>query len=166
MNFLLCLPVVAKACVVAGLALLPQSVLANEPTLLGGSGISEHNNVLDIAQTNAVNDPDGLQPNTITVESGGDRGDRSVLQWSSGQSPSPLMPGDLLQSGAKNTVTISVTGNGNLFAVTQRGEFNRTHANTVGSFNQLTVTQTGFGNSAGLTQTGNGNTIVVSQNSW
>ena len=76
-----------------------------------------------------------------------------------------LAPGQLLQSGHNNMMSIKLTGSQNLFAVSQVGSYNVVTSTVTGNYNQAAVSQTGSGNSLSFTQNGNGNRLTVVQRS-
>lgn len=155
-----------RALLLSAIIALPQSVLANDMALLTEISLTGNDNSLSIVQDGGINGADSARPNTIVVGIKGDRNGGTGADWYSGQTLSPLMPGDLIQSGRDNAIAISVLGDGNLFAVSQIGDNNRVQGSVTGSMNQFAALQTGYGNSIGFSQTGQGNTIVVSQSSW
>jgi hypothetical protein len=77
-----------------------------------------------------------------------------------------LAPGQLMQTGNDNAMSISVTGTQNLFAASQVGTHNLLTAMISGNYNQAAVSQTGSGNSLTFTQNGNGNRLTVIQRSY
>lgn len=167
MNDLAFSPRVAtRALVLAALALLPQTVMANESALLADIKMGGDDNFLTIVQESGPNGADPSLPNTIAVAIQGNRNGGYASLWYTGPRFSSLTPGDLVQIGFNNAISISVVGDDNLFAVAQTGENNRVQGSVTGSLNQFAATQTGYGNNVGFTQAGQGNTIVVSQNSW
>lgn len=76
-----------------------------------------------------------------------------------------LVPGQLLQSGHNNMMSITLTGSQNLFAVSQMGSYNGVTSTVTGNYNQAIVSQTGSGNNLSFVQNGNGNRLTVVQRS-
>lgn len=123
-------------------------------------------NVLYIAQT-AEPRSSGLDTaNQMDITITGDRNGGAAEGWRAGlPSDAPLMPGQLIQSGSDNRLSLNVQGNDNLFAMSQTGQGNRITGAIIGQTNQAMIIQSGMHNMAVFSQSGQGNTIMVSQSS-
>ena len=82
-------------------------------------------------------------------------------------SASALQPGLMTQIGAGNQLTVTVTGNSNLFATLQNGGSNSiTHTvgnSDVSASNQAAIVQIGSSNTSSTTQNGSNNNVGVVQ---
>ncbi len=79
---------------------------------------------------------------------------------------SGLQPGNLVQIGFNNTMSVDVQGSHNLFAFTQNGNGNVLSASITGTGNQAAVLQHGSNNHANFTQNGTGNMVSIVQRSF
>lgn len=74
-----------------------------------------------------------------------------------------LVPGTIVQSGEGNSITLTVVGNDNLFALGQIGSGNVIAGMIGGTENKVAAIQTGNGNTLSFSVIGTGNTLTVSQ---
>ena len=122
--------------------------------------ISGDLNVLMIEQTLTG----GSDANSVTVSVSGNRnGGPQGSSFTGTPAQSGLTPGALIQSGFGNVMTVSVTGDDNLFAFSQVGNRNNIQATMIGYSNQAAVSQVGNGNFASFTQNGVGNMVNIRQ---
>ncbi|WDR05524.1 hypothetical protein PSQ90_14780 [Devosia rhodophyticola] len=77
-----------------------------------------------------------------------------------------LQPGQIVQYGNANAMSVTLHGASNLFAAAQVGSNNMLTAMVVGNNNQSSVSQSGTGNSLSFTQNGNGNSLTVVQRAY
>lgn len=77
-----------------------------------------------------------------------------------------LEAGALIQTGFGHSLSLTVYGDDNVFAVTQVGQSNTVSGVITGFANQAAVMQNGTGNAVSFSQTGQHNTIIVSQTSY
>jgi len=77
-----------------------------------------------------------------------------------------LIPGQLVQTGHDNSITVTVAGSQNLLAASQFGSGNVLTAAIIGHNNQAAVLQSGNGNTVTFSQNGNGNSLTVIQRSY
>lgn len=104
--------------------------------------------------------------NQMEISISGNRNGGAEDGWLAGMPENaPLMPGQLIQSGFGNMLSLNVQGDGNLFAISQTGGGNQVSGQILGNANQAMVVQTGMHNLTVFSQTGQGNTIMVSQSS-
>lgn len=107
----------------------------------------------------------GLE-NTMEIAIRGHRNGGAAPGWPAGPARSaPLMPGQLVQTGLGNVLSLTVAGDDNRVAMAQMGNGNRVHARIAGGANQALVIQHGANNRTGFAQSGQGNRIMVSQRS-
>ena len=76
-----------------------------------------------------------------------------------------LTPGQIVQSGHDNEISLSINGSQNLFAFSQTGNANALTASIIGNNNQAVILQVGTGNVVSFSQTGTGNMLSVVQRS-
>ncbi|KUF11466.1 hypothetical protein [Pseudoponticoccus marisrubri] len=74
-----------------------------------------------------------------------------------------LTGGVIIQNGTDNLFDAVITGDNNLFASNQVGDFNTIDATVTGNSNQFAVAQLGDSNNATFSQIGNGNNAGISQ---
>lgn len=74
-----------------------------------------------------------------------------------------LAPGDLFQAGDDNRISLDVTSDRNLFAISQTGSRNKVTGTVAGAANQALVIQSGDDNFAAYTQTGSRNSVLIVQ---
>ena len=126
-----------------------------------------NNNFLDVVQTKG-----GLlgSGNSLTVNlTGNDNNDLPGFTSPVALSAAgTLSPGQIVQSGAGNGITLNVgandpASNGNLFAFSQTGDTNTIQGAIDGSFNQAVVVQAGSSNFTSFVQIGNYNVLGVNQ---
>ncbi|SEP13677.1 hypothetical protein SAMN04490248_12820 [Salinihabitans flavidus] len=151
-------------------ALAATSASANETAKLLELDIAGDDNTLQITQhftqsgSAAVNDS---TRNILSITITGNRNGGVAETWrTSLPFASRLAPGEIVQSGFGNALSVSVTGHDNLFAMAQSGQNNRISGEIFGNSNQSVVTQAGTGNTTVFRQTGQRNNIVVSQRSY
>ncbi|MEH6833122.1 MULTISPECIES: hypothetical protein [Falsihalocynthiibacter] len=77
-----------------------------------------------------------------------------------------LKPGNILQSGDRNTMDIDVLGTNTLFSVVQNGNDNSIRGYSSGTSNAFTVVQSGQQNQAVFSQQGSRNSLSIFQGSW
>lgn len=76
-----------------------------------------------------------------------------------------LSPGSIVQQGSENTVDLSVSGDRNMFALSQTGSGNVISGVIIGERNQVGALQTGNRNTISFTVIGVGNSLAVRQHS-
>lgn len=100
----------------------------------------------------------GNDNNNSASYAGGFTGHLAELALNAG-----LTPGKGLQKGNRNSVTVDLAGDANLFASRQAGTGNTTVLTVSGSANQAVVNQTNNNNTALVGQSGAGNMVGVVQ---
>lgn len=75
----------------------------------------------------------------------------------------PMSAGSLWQHKSNNQMTMTVTGDDNLFAALQRGKGNALTGTVIGSNNQAAVAQNGNNNTANFVQNGSYNNLGIIQ---
>ena len=75
-----------------------------------------------------------------------------------------LTPGTVSQQGSFQNAELAISGNGNLFAISQTGSSNSTQGQISGTSNTAVVQQSGTANRAQFMQVGTGNMLSVLQN--
>jgi len=76
-----------------------------------------------------------------------------------------LLPGQLIQSGHDNQISLTVSGSQNIFAASQLGSANALTASIIGNNNQAVILQVGAGNVVSFSQSGTANSLSVVQRS-
>ncbi|KPQ31187.1 MAG: hypothetical protein HLUCCO06_12975 [Halomonas sp. HL-93] len=123
-------------------------------------------NVLYISQVETPSGSGSGATNQIDITIAGERNGGAASGWVTDlPSDAPLMPGELMQAGSGNKLSLNVQGQNNLFAMSQTGEGNRITGQIIGQSNEALVVQNGMDNTAVFSQSGQGNTIMVSQSS-
>ncbi|MEH6647819.1 hypothetical protein [Sulfitobacter sp.] len=74
-----------------------------------------------------------------------------------------LTPGNISQKGTLQTIVLAVSGNGNLFAISQTGSRNSALGQVSGTLNSAVIQQSGTANRANFVQLGSGNSLSVLQ---
>jgi hypothetical protein len=111
--------------------------------------------------------PGAGSANRVSVDIKGDRnGGPDGAKFAPMVSKAGLTPGAIRQMGLGNSVTVTVRGEDNLFAINQSGNNNMVSGKIVGYQNQASVAQVGNNNFASFSQNGIGNMISVRQYSW
>ena len=87
----------------------------------------------------------------------------SAFAAANGVTGLPMSAGSLWQHGSNNEMTVTVTGDDNLFAVLQRGSGNALVGTVIGANNQAAVAQNGNNNTANFVQNGSYNNLGIIQ---
>ncbi|MEQ6249444.1 hypothetical protein ABMC89_11195 [Sulfitobacter sp. HNIBRBA3233] len=119
----------------------------------------------------------GIEENTLTIVQSPDAGHVAKITFSgranggaSAEYPSdpawfgPLEAGTIRQTGHAQLAVLSVSGIGNLFAISQAGSNNSVSGSISGTGNMAVVQQSGYANRTQFSQQGQGNRLSVSQN--
>ncbi|GGA68540.1 curlin [Nitratireductor aestuarii] len=132
------------------------------------AAVTGDSNVLNVSQTNSSLYGD---MNSIEVDIYGNSnntGGAFALAASSAVAGG-LAPGDLVQSGSGNSISLQVgsslapASDLNQFAFAQQGNGNTIDGSIMGSGNEVAIVQAGNGNYATFSQVGSGNSIGISQ---
>lgn len=130
-------------------------------------GIVGNHNLLDISQSYTSLGA----ANSISVDIYGSENNRGTFTAGlpAGNTAGSLLPGQLVQNGAGNAITLTVgealnpNSDGNLFAFSQTGDGNTIQGTVVGSWNEAAIVQAGNANFTSFSQIGNFNSIGVNQ---
>jgi hypothetical protein len=107
-----------------------------------------------------------LGANTLAIDIFGDlNGGPLAAVFDAAPARIGLNPGQIVQNGHGNAISVAITGNQNLFAISQLGAGNALTGVITGNNNQAAVAQVGSGNTFSFVQNGNGNVLSVIQRS-